>query len=358
MSGTKQYWLTVICKPHATHPISHKEDMWLKGYFDENHDLKNPDPGEKVIKSNKAKPKEQIRVPAEKTSLQKLIPQGSQKFHFLLEKEEYEANKYFCYLWVEPYGAAALLCKDAHQDTAVGRLALEGEHEHHKGALKVTPPNSQPGDEQIIFIIEKVNSVAQYMADEINTNLHSKSAQKMHHFNKMAKHHAPASDKGWTDAWIARQVSDNYKDKAKNEFGRQVHAAPHPEHSMRQQLSQNFQDMWFGDGGDWDHKPRIYPIWGTNNRLGNSAEYYYYDIWSNIHFAYIGRKVGFSYSELNSGAGIAQLLDKLSLSGDPPRDAAAVKEGYNLGMKRKTAVSFKDLVEILNRHPEWVYDTE
>lgn len=45
----------------------------------------------------------------------------------------------------------------------------------------------------------------------------------------------------------------------------------------------------------WHHKYRGYE--------------YYYDIWSNIHYGYVGRYVGFSEGALLDGAGLAQLLD-------------------------------------------------
>jgi len=66
-----------------------------------------------------------------------------------------------------------------------------------------------------------------------------------------------------------------------------------------------------GPNRPWDHKPilrarltkqRIFR--GGWQRYGN--EDYFYDIWSNIHYGYVGVACGFSVDELLGGAGLAQ----------------------------------------------------
>jgi hypothetical protein len=86
-------------------------------------------------------------------------------------------------------------------------------------------------------------------------------------------------------------------------------------------------DNVFGSG-DWDHKPRIGPVWGVWNRIGNSPSVYYYDIWSNIHFGFVGRVAGFSLEELVWGSNAAQEAD--SGTKDPKRDAESVQAGAAL----------------------------
>lgn len=64
-------------------------------------------------------------------------------------------------------------------------------------------------------------------------------------------------------------------------------------------------------GRPWDHKQllrerfpgEIYTRW---HKYGDHD--YFYDIWSNIHYGYVGVAVGFSTAELINGAGIAQAL--------------------------------------------------
>ncbi|WP_310621595.1 hypothetical protein [Flexibacterium corallicola] len=60
----------------------------------------------------------------------------------------------------------------------------------------------------------------------------------------------------------------------------------------------------------------------------------------------------------SDGAGKAQFVDGGSVTGDAPRDTTAVKEGYNLASRKSSVVAYKDLIEILGRHPEWVYDQQ
>ena len=80
-----------------------------------------------------------------------------------------------------------------------------------------------------------------------------------------------------------------------------------------------------GPGRDWDHKPKITAITRgleSVNRTGFwqqvGKEEYYFDTWSNIHFGWTGRSVGFSADWLLTGASVAQLGDDL-LHGKSPQ---------------------------------------
>ena len=76
-------------------------------------------------------------------------------------------------------------------------------------------------------------------------------------------------------------------------------------------------------GRPWDHKPILRARLSKQNifrrgwqRYGN--EDYFYDIWSNIHYGYVGSACGFDGDELLGGAGLAQagsdiLLDMKAL---------------------------------------------
>ena len=61
----------------------------------------------------------------------------------------------------------------------------------------------------------------------------------------------------------------------------------------------------------WDHKWRIVKMIQESGQpfrpWHKYGQYdYYYDIWSNIHYGYVGVAVGFSAAELINGAGLAQ----------------------------------------------------
>lgn len=57
----------------------------------------------------------------------------------------------------------------------------------------------------------------------------------------------------------------------------------------------------------WDHKPTLQTMYNNVvwHKQGNYA--YFYDIWSNIHYGYIGSAAGFSENLLLDGAGLEQI---------------------------------------------------
>lgn len=73
--------------------------------------------------------------------------------------------------------------------------------------------------------------------------------------------------------------------------------------------------MWterVAPGRPWDHKPILRQRFPTVLEVGwhKCGGYeYYYDIWSNIHYGYVGVALGFSAAEMINGAGLAQAMD-------------------------------------------------
>ena len=63
---------------------------------------------------------------------------------------------------------------------------------------------------------------------------------------------------------------------------------------------------------EWDHKPKIRHrfLSATNNShvwFTYGTTDYYYDIWSNIHYGYVGLAAGFDEDTLLDGAGLEQV---------------------------------------------------
>ncbi|RMH33045.1 MAG: hypothetical protein D6694_15780, partial [Gammaproteobacteria bacterium] len=87
-------------------------------------------------------------------------------------------------------------------------------------------------------------------------------------------------------------------------------------------------------GAPWDHKPYILSRFGAI--AWHDGYGYRFDIWSNIHYGYVGRKVGLSRTELLAGAGAAQIMDGTSQLGywgswfDDPYDQASIRIGIEL----------------------------
>lgn len=66
-----------------------------------------------------------------------------------------------------------------------------------------------------------------------------------------------------------------------------------------------------GPGQPWDHKPVLSAMLSKQKALNNGwqrygSEDYYYDIWSNMHYGYVGAACGFTLDELLGDAGLAQ----------------------------------------------------
>jgi hypothetical protein len=113
--------------------------------------------------------------------------------------------------------------------------------------------------------------------------------------------------------------------------------------------------LWYNqvkDKAPWDYKPvitedkelrkvaivrKINPETGT---IGSGYYHklegcdYYYDVWANIHYGYIGRICGFLEEDLLLGADMAQRITNLLHLripyGDTPSDKAAIKIGFTL----------------------------
>ncbi len=64
-------------------------------------------------------------------------------------------------------------------------------------------------------------------------------------------------------------------------------------------------------GCPWDHKKAIQRLQGYQHWSCDKNKHFlfFYDLWSNIHYGFIGKAVGFTEWELTAGAGVAQLKD-------------------------------------------------
>jgi len=64
-------------------------------------------------------------------------------------------------------------------------------------------------------------------------------------------------------------------------------------------------------GRPWDHKKAIQRLQGDKHWSCDKDKHFlfFYDLWSNIHYGFIGKAAGFTEWELTAGAGVAQLKD-------------------------------------------------
>ncbi|MFT3772521.1 MAG: polymorphic toxin type 44 domain-containing protein [Minicystis sp.] len=120
----------------------------------------------------------------------------------------------------------------------------------------------------------------------------------------------------------------------------------------------------------WDHKPTITKQFGHWAYDPESNTSYCYDVWSNIHFGYIGAASGFSGGMLKNGAGAAQAIagtSDVSIFGseywrrrfetlgdadflaayDDPKDQEAINTGIDLWNKHGENVTQDQLMDAM-----------
>jgi len=147
----------------------------------------------------------------------------------------------------------------------------------------------------IAYCVKKVcmepdlmEELAGYIAEEMNKNIHHPSVEKMKKLNNF-------------DAAIERE-------KFKKEAG-YSRISPPNFHAMTVGNIAGAMALWaerVGQYRPWDHKVVIGQMFGGAWQKQGRYDYYY-DIWSNVHYGYVGLAGGFSEEVLLDGAGIEQI---------------------------------------------------
>ncbi|MER0237086.1 polymorphic toxin type 44 domain-containing protein [Fulvimarina sp. MAC8] len=364
---TTQHWLSFSIEQHSKYPISHSDFMDLNYYFDADGTLTATEALSEgpYTENNK-------RITA---GVGRSYSRSKGEYHFKITEEQYNSEKFTLYIWMEPYGSAALSDK-TNGNLLVGRLKLGVSSAKHKGSLILPPPSSQSADQQILFEFEVGDSVAQFIAQEMNRNKNAKATGEMRDV---------MNNRGIYAQQVGRPpLSEQHRRAiAESIFAHQTHADFHPAKAWYEELGTLVQLAYFGGGGQWDHKPIIYADWGSRNRLGNSGYVYYYDLWSNLHFGYIAAAAGLPLHRVIAGAGFAQKIDsgtgremvagiagalwnppnlrpdeemKRYLFADAPEDRRAIINGYSLYDQE---VSYRTIVNIVSQFPEkWLFAGE
>ncbi|WP_263145646.1 polymorphic toxin type 44 domain-containing protein [Pseudomonas alcaligenes] len=146
---------------------------------------------------------------------------------------------------------------------------------------------------------EVAQAIAAYMAGEMNRNALSPITRKIAEANR----YDPAEEmRRWqAQPWYAK-------------------AGGMPDfHAAAAGIKTAAYGLWaerVGPGRPWDHKPileaKLSAAGTFNHGWHKYGGYdYFYDIWSNIHYGYVGRAAGFSTAELINGAGLAQMASDI-----------------------------------------------
>ncbi|AZE48391.1 hypothetical protein C4K04_2719 [Pseudomonas chlororaphis] len=135
---------------------------------------------------------------------------------------------------------------------------------------------------------DRMHELADYIAGEMNRNIHHPSVVKM---KELLSYDTAAETRKYLDLpWYAQAGATSPQTIA---YANTTAAL----------------GLWterVGQDRPWDHKPKIRAtIGGIWHKQGKYE--YFYDIWSNIHYGYVGMAGGLSESVLLDGAGIEQI---------------------------------------------------
>lgn len=190
--------------------------------------------------------------------------------------------------------------------------------------------------------IDGAIKVAEYIVKEIQTNVKSPNANSIRYLNDYK-----GRRQEWQDLNLLLKIATK---------------PPEPQLLAAMTL---FAKM-VSSGNPWDHKPLIrdnteFNKVAVSRKLPTkdkmSYRYYhkykdhdyFYDVWSNIHYGYVGLSVGFDEETLLWGADKAQWFDnKEGAAIDPPSDTTCVKIGFLLFKKFKLWAENLTALDILS----------
>lgn len=180
---------------------------------------------------------------------------------------------------------AALAVDPDLESKAKAADALINVDAHQKNQLT----RSEEGPQTICNDPDSAVPIAEYMAGEMNQNLSSPAVKDMRELN----------------TYNPFEAERKYR-----ELPIYARLGPTPDFSslaLRNKAAA--YTVWaknVGQNTQWDHKPIISKRFGGVWQKYSDHDYYY-DIWSNIHYGYIGMAAGFTESELLDGAGLEQI---------------------------------------------------
>ena len=142
---------------------------------------------------------------------------------------------------------------------------------------------------------------------------------------------------------------------------------PPPQHDLLTAMA-----IWYQvvkTGSTWDHKPKIRDRFSTVAvarplpRKGKPSRSYYhkfkrhdyfYDVWSNIHYGYVGLSVGFSETLLLKGSAWEQNMTPGAVGDDTLDDVTSMKIGFKLFHqhgKYAESLTFNNILDALENTP-------
>ncbi|EYE99977.1 polymorphic toxin type 44 domain-containing protein [Chondromyces apiculatus] len=219
--------------------------------------------------------------------------QAEQIAEFPITEAEYASPHVTVFIWADPPATATFRYTARY---AVGRLKLKTADIKNKGA----PARSTTYGREILFEVDVLESPLFYLITLLHQN---------------ETHPAVLDMQAWPPAKSDEVMTTlGFPAERKNDWGGLWAAGT--------------DGSYLENMSEFDLKPLFSPTWGERNRIENNERVYFYDVWSNIHYGYIGNTAGFTAERLNGLAG-----------NDPRGDSAADQAATRLGWDIRASVS-------------------
>jgi hypothetical protein len=147
-------------------------------------------------------------------------------------------------------------------------------------------------------VTDEITPIAVYIAHEMNTNAHGADAQRMYELNTFSSTKCIAEYQRleWWRQLLGAGITPQQCVKYEITF---------PQAALLAWTAKVMQ------GSDWDHKTTIPVKFHPRDPKAQhwhlyGDTLYYYDVWSNLHYGYVGAAAGFSDAALLDGAGLEQ----------------------------------------------------
>lgn len=205
---------------------------------------------------------------------------------------------------------------------------------------------------------DEITAIARFIAGEMNRNAHGEDARRIRELNEFSAEECIAD---WQDLpWWQQLLGPGADECVRRELSCRIAALLAWAAKVRQD-------------GDWDHKPIIRSRFTPRRQdaqqvwhLCGNVEFYY-DIWSNIHYGYVGTACGFSRGVLLDGAGLEQIGSTFlrdaemperseDVSGlrayDDPSDRASITIGIRLYEETPSGVTARQILQRVRSNPD------
>ncbi len=167
-------------------------------------------------------------------------------------------------------------------------------------------------------------------------------------------------------AYMYREFTNNIKSKDAN----YIRELLKPPNIVAQVFSNPVRDAtlslskWYSkvkSGADWDHKPKITQLCNLTDNdkhfpiFGDTSHEWFFDIWSNIHYGYVGTSVGFDEGTLIAGANAGEMF---GAGGNDPIDDAMAKIGIRMWTQYGANIGQHQIASEIVSRKNWLLDVQ